>query len=379
MIYTSVLEAHIEVLQGLQKVAAYSEDMFNADEIDLHLTRQQDRLLEEIVNKRFEDLQVGLDYIRPLLVKNNKLQVVLPELTDEIYEPNMVYGVLPANYYHLINNRSKVVTSTSAGLCEDLTTYKALGTSKAAFTERVAVLPVPTPTNTTWPFYYKTKLVVESTSGNVEKTLPDGLNNLKSANSWFQITNYILENISIPGVEIFWESYRDVYSPKSFIFVTQDINITQVTINWETSSSNTASAGAGAASFVNTVYQKPNYTTSNLTGYQETETANLLTETDEFYTQNVNAFYKTKKNQPKSQVSGDFLLVYENKSFLISDLSVDYIRKPRHISLSLNQNFELGGDAPRIIVNRTTEFLKLVIENPSYQAVLNDNKVRNQI
>ena len=55
MSYSSVLEAHIEVLQGLQKVSAYTEDMFNPDEIDLQLTRHQERVIEEIVNKFFPD------------------------------------------------------------------------------------------------------------------------------------------------------------------------------------------------------------------------------------------------------------------------------------------------------------------------------------
>lgn len=379
MLYTSVLEAHIEVLQGLQKVAAYSEDMFNADEIDLHLTRQQERLIEEIVNKKFEDQQMGLDFIRPLIVKNKKLKVILPALTDEIYEPNMVYGVLPSNYYHLVNNRTKVVTSTAAGLCDDLTAYKALASSKTTYTEAVAVLTLPSPSNASWPFYYKTKLTLGTSSGNTEIQLPEGLNNLKSSNSWFQITNWILENVKIPNVDIYWESYRDTYAPKSFIFVSSRADLTAVTIEWQTSSSNSTLAGSATKTFSNIVYSTPNYTSTNLTGYKEDQISNLLTETDEFYTHNLNAFYKTSKKNPKTQVSGDFLLAYENRSFLISDLSIDYIRKPKHISLSLNQNFELAGDAPRIIVNRTTEFLKLAIENPSYQAVLNDNKVRNQI
>ena len=57
---------------------------------------------------------------------------------------------------------------------------------------------------------------------------------------------------------------------------------------------------------------------------------------------------------------------------------IDYVRKPRQISLALNQGCELAGTAPRLIVDATIEYLKLVIENPSYQAVLQDNQIRNQ-
>jgi hypothetical protein len=378
--YASVLEAHIEVLQGLQKVSAYTEDMFNADEIDLQLTRQQERLLEEIVNKKFEDMQIGLDFIRPLIEKNIKLQLFIPGINEEIYEPGMIYGIFPPNYYHLVNNRSLVVTSSDASLCNDLTAYKNnTAVSQKVYTERICVLNFPAPTNPTAPFYYNVSLTLFSSAGNITKTLPAALNNLKSPNSWFSISNYILDNIQFPGVRIYWESYRDVYAPKSFIFVTTDPNITSVNISWPVSVGNPALAGDQTSGFTTTNYQVPNYLPANLTGYQQTQVANTLTETDEFYTQNLNAFYRSSKNNPKSQVSGDFLMAYEDKSFLISDLMVDYVRKPKHISLSLNQNFELAGDGPRIVVDRTVEFLKLAIENPTYQAVLNDNKVRNQV
>jgi hypothetical protein len=375
--YSSVLEAHIEVLQGLQKVSAYTEDMFGPEEIDLQLSRQQERLVEEIVNKEFQDQQVGLDYIRPLIVKNEKLKVLLPNSIESIYEPEMVYGVLPPNYYHLVNDRSMVVTSNVAPLCDDLTAFRAAPTSQADYTEKVSALPFPTPTNTSAPYYYKTTVTISTNSGSTVETLPEGLNNLKSPNSWFSVVNYILENVKFQGVRIYWETYRNVYKPKHFIFVTDRTDLISCSINWEVSISNPASAGSAIATFTPTVYKTPYYT--GLQGYQVKQVDNNLTETDEFYTQNLNVFFKTRKTNPKSQVSGDFLLAYESNSFLISELYIDYVRKPKHVSLSLNQNFELAGDAPRIVVDRTVEFLKLAIESPAYQAVLNDNKTRNQI
>jgi hypothetical protein len=377
--YSSVLEAHIEVLQGLQKVSAYTEDMFGPEEIDLQLHRQQERLLEEIVNKRFQDMQVGLDYIRPLIVKNKSLKVILPEVGNSYYEPNMVYGVLPPDYIHLVNDRSLVTTSTAAGLCDDLTAFKADPANKATYVEKVAVLPFPETNAISAPYYYKTTIEVNATYGTVVYTLPAGLNNLKSANSWFSVVSYILESLSIAGLEVYWEKYRNLVKPKSFIFVNDgtDNEIYSVLINSETGPGNSTSSGRLASEFVSTSFKVPNY--GSLSQPVTVQVDNILTETDEFYTQNLNTFYKTRKTNPKTQVSGDFLLAYESNSFLISGLYIDYVRKPRHVSLSLNQNFELAGDGPRIVVDRTVEFLKLAIENPTYQAVLNDNKTRNQI
>lgn len=377
--YSSVLEAHIEVLQGLQKVSAYTEDMFNPDEIDLQLTRQQERVVEEIVNKRFEDMQVGLDFIRPLIVKNYKLQVFVPQLLEGIYEPYMIYGVLPSNYYHLVNNRSIITTSTDPKYCYDLTEYKAKTESLQEYTEKVAVLGFPSPTNTTPPFYYNFSLTFNTTFGNIVIPTPVALHNLKSKNSWFAIVNYFTDNFKQGGVQLYWEIYRDIYAPKSFIIVTADARFTGVSLGWTVSPTDTNSAGSNAAVFVDTIFKIPNYTKENLPGFTQAQIANTLTETDEFYTQNLNVFYHTSKANPKSQVSGDLLMAYEDKSFLISDLYADYVRKPKHISLSLNQNFELAGDGPRIVVDRTVEYLKLAIENPAYEAVVTDNKIRNQI
>lgn len=385
MIYSSVLEAHIEVLQGLQKVSAYTEDMFNADEIDLHLTRQQERLLEEIVNKRFEDKQSGLDFIRPLIVKNKALRVFTPEIgVDTFYEPNMVYSVLPADYYHLVNDRSKVVTSTDSSICSNLTAIKTL--NQLNHTTYISGLVIPEPTNTSAPYYHSTKIDIIKEGTTTTLNLPLGLNNIKSANSWFTVANYIRENAvnllrsaGLNNIEIYWERFRDYYYPKSFIFVTTDSTISLVRIRWIISSVNGNPGGTGQNTFTGIIYKTPNYTSTNIPGYTATYTSNLLTETDEFYEQELNSFYKSKASNPKSQISDGLLMAYERPSFLISELNIDYIRKPRHISLALNQNFELGGDAPRIVVNRTTEFLKLAIENPTYKEVLIDNKTHNQI
>jgi len=378
--YSSVLEAHIEVLQGLQKVSAYTEDMFNPDEIDLQLTRQQERVIEEIVNKRFEDMQVGLDFIRPLLVKNHKLQIFIPQFLEAVYEPFMVYGVLPPDYYHLVNNRSIIVTSTDPKFCYDLTSYKNnVAVSQKDYTDKTCVVAIPQPTNITPPFYYGFKVRVTSTAGDQDYELPPELNNLKSRNSWFAIVNYILDNLKLPGIKIYWETYRELYAPKSFIFVTTNPDILSMMIFWFTSPTDGTLAGQNSEPYIPVVYKIPNYLPENLPGFTQAQIANSLIETDEFYTQNLNVFYKTSKDNVKSQVSGDLLMAYEDKSFLISDLYADYVRKPKHISLSLNQNFELAGDGPRIVVDRTVEYLKLAIENPAYEAVVNDNKVRNQI
>lgn len=375
--YSSVLEAHIEVLQGLQKVSAYTDEQFYPEEIDLQLNRQQQRLIEQIITKKFEDTQTGLDYIRPLMVKNKTLQVMVPQTSELNYEPNMIYGVFPPDYYHLVNDRSKVVYSTAPDLCKDLTNYKIA--NLIDYTEFTATLPFPDTTATVPPQYYDARLTIVKSGTPNYVIIPAGLNNLKSANSWFTVVNYFLENFKFQGLDIYWENYRDTKTTKSFIFVTTDDTITEVRIDWRVSGTNAAFAGQGSALFTPTVYKIYNPSLPNLANKVSNTVPNLLLETDEFYEQDLNVFYRTNKENPKAQVTNGLVMVYESKNFLISNLYLDYIRKPKHVSLALNQNLELGGDAPRIVVDRTVEYLKLAIENPAYREVVTDNQIRNQI
>jgi hypothetical protein len=376
--YTAALEMHIEVLQGLQKVAAYTDDMFSPEEIDLHLTKQQNRLVEEIVNKKFEDVQVGLDYIKPLIVKNNALQVFIPQTADAMYESSMVYAILPPEYLHLITDRSGVVTSNNTTVCSDLTGYKTNNTFLSNYTEYIAAVPMFTPLVTQAPYYYKFTMTLTVAGNPVSIVVPQGLWNIKSANSSFSITNYVMENFRFNNVKIYWESYRGVFYPNSFVLVTSDATITQVSISCTKSESDVSNGGSAVSNFnAGTVYKVPNY--AAIPGYQLSYTSNQLTENDDLYTQNANPFYKSNQASPKSVLASNYLMIYESKSFLISKALIDYVRIPRQISLSLNQISELGGNGPSVVVDRTIEYLKLAIENPSYQAVLNDNTTRNQL
>jgi hypothetical protein len=374
--YTTALEYHIGVLQGLQKVSAYTDDMFNPEEIDLHLTKQQSRLVEEIVNKRFEDLQTGLDYIQPLIVKNKSLQVFLPDVAALSYEPSMVYSVLPPNYLNLITDRSQVVTSNSVLYCSDISAFKTNVSFQSIYTEYISAVPMVISTATIAPFYYNFTMTITKSGNPISVSVPTTWN-ISSINSNFQVINYVMENFSFDGVSIYWENYRGVHYANSFVLVTTDATITNVTLNTTKSAVDISNGGSSTATFTGTAYKVPNY--AAIPGYLVNYAGNTLTENDDIYTQNNNVFYRSKVQAPKSLIATDNLLAYESKNFLISKMVIDYVRIPRQISLSLNQISELGGNAPSIIVDRTVEYLKLAIENPSYQAVLNDNKLRNQI
>lgn len=373
----TALEAHIQVLQGVQKVAGYQENMFKKEEIDLHLSRNQRRLLTEILDKKFDDVQSARDMLRPLYVKNYKLPTYVPATTEQLYEDYAVYGVFPGNYQHLISSRSKVITSTDSRYCADVTALKVANFYQAA-TERTGIVTIPATTGTVAPYFYKaTVSLTISGTNTVVLNVPEGLI-INSPRSNFYLINYILEYFKYPDVQVYFDSYRDQTAPGSLIFVTSNTNITAVTLSFLKADS-TPDASV-TVNLTSSTYRKyATVTTTNFPSFAVNYADNLDQEVDELYAQNINSFYKSKANNPKSIVTGNILVAYESKTFIISELVIDYVRMPKQVSINLSQGIELAGNGPQIVVDRTVEYLKMAIENPTYQAALNDNQVRNPV
>lgn len=373
----TALEAHIQVLQGVQKVAGYQENMFKKEEIDLHLSRNQRRLLTEILDKKFDDVQSARDMIRPLYIKNYKLPTYVPLVTEQVHEDYAVYGVFPGNYQHLISSRSKIITSSDAKYCADVSALKVAGLYQVA-TEKTGVITIPASTGTVAPYFHKATVSLTISGTNVVALkVPEGLL-INSSKSNFYLINYILEYFKYIDVQVYFDTYRDQTAPGSLIFVTSNANITAVTISF-LKADGTSDASV-TVNLISSTYQKyASITKTNFPGFTVSYADNLDQEIDELYAQNINSFYKSKPTNPKSVVSGNLLIAYESKTFIISELVIDYVRMPKQVSINLSQGIELAGNGPQIVVDRTVEYLKLAIENPTYQAVLNDNQIRNPV
>ncbi len=374
---STVLEMHVEVLQGLQKVDSYQQDMFEPEEIDLHLNKQQERVTNELFGKEFQDKQIRLDYIRELIVKNHQITALVPTTTDVFYEPNMAYAVLPPDYMYLVNDRSQIVKSTV--YCSDLTEVIENGD----VLEYTAILPFPVPSITTSPFY--TGFTISKTEAAVETdlyTLPDGFNDyFTDVDAKFMIINNTLEALNRelnPTTKVYWESYRGVYRQSSYIFVRSDATWTNVIATIYNNDETPLVDDQQTGTFASTTYQDISLTTES-TDQTISYADNGMTEGDKLYDLNKNSYYKTSVREPISAMSDGMLYVYRDKSFIITKAVIDYVRKPRQISLLLDQSCELASSAVRAdIVDRTVQYLKLLIENQVHREFLQDNIIKNQ-
>jgi hypothetical protein len=366
------LEMHISVNQRLQKIGLFVNDSYLEEEVDLGLNKGQDRFIKELVSNRFQDKELRAAFIKSLLEKNK----VITLFKDDV-DPNSLYGVMPPDFTYLVNDRSFTLKGALHPYCDNLGTIPT-----TTINESVAVLPYPVDTGAT-PFYVNTVITDISVAGPGSPvtlyTAAAPLNTFTSEEEKYVLINHIIETINAgtSGIKVYWERYRNTYYKQSFIFVA-DASKVRNGIGDKITFTNADGPTDGA--YVTTSYDVLDFTTlkATLGTYVEKQVPNRNLESEELYDNLANVYFKTKAVEPISNQAGDYLYIFYDESFIVTKLVIDYIRKPRIISLSLNQSCELPEIAHETIVDYTVEMMKLDIQDPTYQQNVADNELRNK-
>lgn len=321
------------------------------------------RLLENGVTTKFQDSQINLSHVSALLAKNRLANTIIPDSADENYEDNLNtrYVVIPPDFYWLANGRAEVVTDPN-----DCDNKPSLATSTV--TEYVTIVPFPTPVSS--PYFANTS-IVSSVAGSLY-TPPAAITaGFNSANSKYVVINNILEQSyrRVAVLRVYWERYRDRFYKDSFVFVNPT---TLGTITLTSGGQTTAVAGTST-----------NYTTYNRSlipnlQYKAVKTVTTKnTESDLLYsTLTSNVFYETSPDEVITSQTHDYFLVYEGENFIVTRYYYDYIRKPRSISLALNQSCELADTTHQRLVDLAVEILRLDSQVQTYQATVQDTQLR---
>ncbi len=394
----TVLDYHIGIRQGLDYLQSYQQDNVSAEAIDFNLNQQQERFIDYIFNNEFQDTQRRMDYIQNLVVKNRALQVLRFNTTDADFETDAQYAILPSDYQHLINYRVK--TWFDKTNC-DLTL---LPTWDEVYEQWIAVVPFAIDVVTQPPFYNNVRIEYERTfnakqvtgviyfrdfalsdAQEVSPIVQDVVQFSSTPGPVTDTTGAVFSNSFVDGKfkpPIYWENYRGIYYPNSFIVVipknqvlstNTDPKINMVIRDSGNNITKTVTSDMVLESYSvwNTTELVKTLMTDTTSGVQPAQ-ANLY----EWQTQN--KFYQPDKTEPHINLSKEKVYMYGGKRSLISDLTIDYVRTPRQISLSLNQTSELKGNAPQRIVDWTIERMKLVLENPNVQPLVQHNELRTK-
>ena len=88
----------------------------------------------------------------------------------------------------------------------------------------------------------------------------------------------------------------------------------------------------------------------------------------EAFFMNKNPFAKSNIDSPLATLSENEIEVYQDaESFILKGIKVDYIRNPRKIDISLNQDSELAQHTHQEIVDIAVKNVLEAIESPRYQ------------
>lgn len=368
----TVFELHLEVEQKLQELFSSKHDRILPDAIDLALRQAEEQYIKQNIDVRFEDRETKLKNIKAILEKNVQSDVYIPQIADTHYETNSVFTTFPANFLYGINYRAEVATNKVN--CDIAPVIDTLTSN-----EFVTVLPFPTTTLTIAPYY--TGFKIRNAASTIIYTTPIAFaNRFVVTDQKYEIISNVLDTINYSGavLQVYWEEYKSLHKPGCFIFVniTNDVSMT-ATIYQPDGTTPDATSTASTTITERIIYNRT--TLQNLPNTTILTRPLKLIEGDFHYkSQNLNSFTKTKSREPHAIASDDFVHIYTDESFIVTRATFDYIRKPRQISLVLNQTSELDSSIHRELVDRAVELLKKNIQDPTLQSDVQYNELRTR-
>lgn len=364
----TAFELHLEIDQKLQEQGSFMRDRIFPEAKDLALNEAQLEILKNYTEFRLGDREAKLKAIEPLLVKNLTLPLATPTTSDSYYEPNAKFITFPPDFFYGVNYRAEVVVNTLN--CDSRPTIPT-----TAQTTYIYKIYFPVTNLTTGPYYNGFKIDKTGSPVNLY-TLPTALTNrIYSTDEKYIIVDNILDQLNTPGAitSAYWEYYNGTrYANTIIITSTVSLGTVVATIYQENGSTIDATSIATITS--NSLNLANRAVIDSTEGVIKTFPALKLVEPAAVYKAQLNKFTRSKPTEPQGARSSTFFWVYEGQSFIVTAVGLDYIRKPRKISLVLSQTSELDPSVHAEIVDRAVEILKMNIQDPSVQGSFQYNQ-----
>ena len=347
----TVREMHIDVEQAMQQLGANKRRKLISEEIDWILNKNMLRVIDLSVTKTQTSSgyvydRAGLDKLRNITVKT-EAQVYM----NDIYEG---YAPLPPNCLHTIADESYVTQ-----LCNNPRP------AQADYSYVINRFKLPHSSKPASPYYKEIIITKNSTeifrlSTYVHSIAEKAWEGLKSRPESFFIRGLLLDRLQALGELPYWETYDMRHYPGELIIVSA--SDFKITID-----------GTDLTKTTDTISRK------HYSGTGLWKKNRLYSSADAPALRNI-AFYSTYYESPLSEVVDDRLFIYTDKSFIVSKSLITYIRRPRKISLILGQDCELSSESvQQNICDLSVEYIKKIIEDPSWETKLQDNIQRTTI
>lgn len=351
----SVRELIIEVQQQVQRLGSHRRDGLALPNIVWRLNTAQDLFVSNRIKpdpgnpNRFQIDEKYRADLQTIIKPNVKLTCYQDTSTRQ-------FSYLPADFAFLLNDRSIVL--------EDCKTEFTTPTEDAVYsTYSFTFIESPLPTA---PFYRNFSFVING-GASVETTTLAGL---PSKEEKFELDDYILSKLidlgtrTSPIFQAYWERFDTIYAPNSFIVVGL-VGIPPLDLQID---------GQTVAKAIKTL------TLKKLKPYTSgPEVSNRGVRQDFLYDAINNNYYdRPTPHSPISTIADGKLFVASSKRFLVPEINIDYIRKPRRISLYLDQTCELPGSTHREVCGLAAELILGNVEAANYPAKVQENISRSE-
>lgn len=350
-----VKEMHIHFEQRLQKMSANKTRKLMSEEIDSLLNLMVDRKLRQSIKprpgefQRFEVEQTEVDLVRNHLVERP---------LKPFYDPaNGYYFVdLPSNYWFLLDDAASWVKKCTGNYQFGSSPYL------------VYFLPFPKSTSPTGPYYQDvsiTYVIGANPAVTVFSMLEEHPEHLgyPSKDQRYEIVNRVMatETEEI----LYWEESSAAFRRNGFLVITTD-------------PTRVYSIKSGASTTAGTKILDTAYTTYTPLAAVRTTPNREMNHSLNSHLLNT-PYYTPGEDSFLSRIMQQRLQVYAPKSCIVTSLTMVYLRKPRKISLNLNEHCDLPDVFHNDVVDMAVEHAYNMLLSPAWPTVVQENQQRGTI
>lgn len=346
----TINEMHIAFELELDKLNSGLLDELGPEEIDYWLNKGMDLLIEQSYNTNSR--------YRPGGVESNQNRIdELRHLTVELSNPtffrdtNIESMPLPADYLHLLR------------LQGEYRYHKCLPVTKSLSDVRSGnwyyfLIPFSPGDIETFEGFD-----IRSPNKNGDSIFDNAIPAYESPTQTAQLIKWVLNNIP-EGLEIYWESFLDIYKKEHFILVSQSTATVEVVYDAATSSGVLEPTRLRTKKV--TFSEEPTLRKDGIRYAQHDDLDYLLTD----------PFNKPDIGEALYTFRSNFIDLYTSDTFVIPECKITYIRKPNRISLNLNQDCELPDEMHRHVIQLAVAGALETLDSSRYQTY--DNEVRKE-
>lgn len=350
----TIKEMHVDIQAQLQRLASNRNRKLSPDQIDWYINSAQQALIQSAVSPvegsgRFQIKPEKYDIVSALTSSRRAIH------TSWINDRYVSF--LPPDFWYLLDDASRV-TQICKGESK-VTTYSVLNLTRVRF-------PLSTLLTN---FYGSVELIYNnSTLINLTSFLQErqkSYTGLKSKDEHFYVRELLMQFLIDQGIDVYWERFHDNYWPYHLIFV--DNNASPIPIVLRVDGIDNTSSNQQLTIEIHSGTR------------QGILTPNTMVSSDKGTATSNTPYFKTSYISPVSEQGPSVLYTYSDKSFIVFQSSVSYIRKPRMVSLSLGTDCQLSPSIHQTVCNKTVELIlsRIAAEQPDWETVAKQNAVSN--